>query len=288
MHLGVQEQTIAVTDSLNLSWLDTETGQLTGQQRLDTLGLDTPLMDLQLLPNQVLLAAETNTKRIRRCARGENRCTTLADLSWLVGRFFKFHFDPDTERLFVAGTHSNQLWELKPPYDARQVRVYCSQLSSPNEIWFSNEGRLWVTDTDHHRVIELEDAEPVAIETGFELPGETHLTSKTFPLDFAGSGQGNWWVLLAGATYLDADLIEYAPDGTPLRRIMLPDGSVPIAVEALSDGVLVADLKGFALYRSKPMVLLPPSAMTPSTGPSLPSKPNGTTTPCSGISPWST
>jgi len=39
--------------------------------------------------------------------RGEARCTTLADLSWLVGRFFKFHVDTVGEgRMFMEALRS--------------------------------------------------------------------------------------------------------------------------------------------------------------------------------------
>jgi len=249
VHIRAFDHDIVVVDGRNLSWLESQTGRLLRQRSLAEMGLSVPLMDIQLLPDGTLLAAETETKHIRRCPPGNAPCDTLTDLSWLAGRFFKFAFDPAAERLFVAGTHDNRLWELHPPYTEPQMRVFCSQLASPNEIWLSPEGTLWVADTDHRRVVELRDAEPVAEETGRVLQGHRRLLEKSFPLDFTGRQTGPWWVLLSGPTYLNGVVVEYGRDLAPGREIALPPGADPIAVEPLGEAALIADMEGFALYR---------------------------------------
>jgi len=248
-HIRAAGDQIVVVDGRHLSWLAADTGELIKQRRRDELGLPSLLMDIQLLPDGTLLAAETETQRIRRCTPDKNPCGTLADLSELTGRFFKFAFVPDSERLFVAGTHSNRIWELNPPYTEPQTRVFYRPLLAPNEIRLSPEATLWVAETDRRRIVELADGQPMATETGRVLEGRNELLKKSYPLDFAGSETGPWWVLLTGPTYFNGVVVEYGPDLSPVREVVLPPGSDPIAVEPLGAGALITDMEGFALYR---------------------------------------
>jgi len=249
VHIRAGEHEVVAADSRNLSWLDAGSGKLLRQRTLSEMGLSTPLMDMQRLPDGSLLAAETDTKQLRHCTPDADRCTLLADLSWLAGRFFKFHYDAAEPRLFVAGTHSNRIWELQPPFGQEEAHDLAAEVLSPNEIWLSPEGSLWVADTDRHRVIELWIKESEARETGRMLPGETDLLRKSFPLDFAGTGAGPWWSLLTGQTYLNGEIVEYDKDGQPKRLVELPSGADPITVEPLGNEVVIADMANFALYR---------------------------------------
>lgn len=248
VHLAVSGQRVVVSDSLGLSVLDAVTGTLVDQAPFDRLGLSPPLMDMQLLDDGTLLVADLPTRKLWRCGSMTERCRVIGDLAGVVGRFFKFHLDPDSHRLFVAATHANELWELRFPYDRDAAERAYEKVSAPNEIWLAPSGNLWITDTDHHRVVEVDTSRRPYSGTGRHLEGRTGLTGKTFPLDFGGTGDSSWWVLLSGHSYLDAVVVQYESDGSPLRLITLPDGSDPISVEALPDGALVADMDGFAVH----------------------------------------
>lgn len=251
VQLALDADQVAVSDSLGLVRLDPQSGALLAAATFAQLGIEPPLTDLQLLPDGRLLVAETNTGTIWQCDWGDLPCRSFAEIGELSGRFAKIHFDPASGRLLLAATHSNTLWAVQPPYGSAQAKPVFTALQAPNEIWQSPEGSIWVADTDHRQIVEIAAASPTAAfrPTGRTLAGHTPLSSRSFPLDFAGNDQDGWWVLLSDNSYSEPVLIRYDRQQRPIERIALPRAVDLTSVEQSGDLLLLADYGGFGLYR---------------------------------------
>lgn len=205
-------------------------------------------MDLQALQDGTFLLGEVGTNRIVRCTLAGFVCKPFADMSGKAGRFFKFHYDSADDAIYVASTHSNKVLRFSPPSGEPVTVADSGVLYSPNEIRLDGAGALWVADTDRKRIVALSVEVGATNKVISEISGSNQFTTNRFPLDFARNAAGELWVLLSDHAYLNGIVVRYDVKGKAVQRVKLPTISDPIAVEALKDRAVIADIKGFALY----------------------------------------
>ncbi|MFQ5994143.1 MAG: hypothetical protein ACE5K1_03535 [Acidiferrobacterales bacterium] len=252
-HVAASKDYLYVHVNRTLYRLDTS-GELQEKVSLSSLGIEGPLSDIQVLNNGDLLLGDFLRRTLRHCTpRGV--CRDIAPgTSIAIKKQFKFYLDESSRQLYVADTRRHRLlvqsFEGGEPEELTAPRA----LRFPNNIWVDEDGVVYVTDTNHHRIVGLRRERDTLEENGFALMATGGLVraGHTWPIAFARGPAGKWWVLSADGHLQYADLIVYGPDGSPHRTVDLPANADPVFIVQFGDRLVVTDRRLFRLYQIDP------------------------------------
>jgi hypothetical protein len=228
-------------------------GQL--QQRLtaDVTGLHDQPIDLQVTRDGRLLVSEQRPARIRRCQTDPWNCEDIGDeIGNHLSRQFKVKLNTPVGYLVASDASGDTIWGINEAGLQPRQLVPAGTLAGPNGFAFDLDGRLWVADTDHRRIVELVVAENGELEPGREHSALNQLTieERYYPMMLAQAPDGLWWVIQA-AEFSEgtADLVLYDPDTGVNNRIELPADGYPTDIANLGLDMLVSDLETFSVYQ---------------------------------------
>jgi len=240
---------MAVQYQDRLAVLD-ENGRVIHELEMLELGVSGLISDLHLEKDGKLLLGMLYEDRLLRCDPETAVCQEIAH--WpdgIVSGAYKFDFDPQTGRLLITDGAGDRLYRFSK--SSGLVRLSArQQLNAPNRVRVI-DGLITVADTNHFRIVQFKENGEGGLEAVFALSSTSHPEKRRghlWPIDFARTRDGIWWVLNGNGRLKNADLLRFDPEGTPIDRIVLPEGADPSAITALGTGVLVTDFDGNALY----------------------------------------
>ena len=254
------QQNIWVLTNQDTVWRLSADGAVQRRFTAEQLGMKKPLGPLTLLPDGEWMVGDRHQETLHFFTQqgGPLRVLDPAHTATgaLSGAFFMV-YDPLNQRYVVSDSSNHRLlafdsqgqpWsgeakaaELEEGAPAVPASTDAS-LRFPNELLYDNWQRLWVVDTNHHRLAQL--------DAHLQVVGEIALNGfNVWPVTAAADGEGGFFVF-AGIGDLDAGpVLHLDRHGEQLARFDLPAGANPFGIVVRGREVLVADAMNFAIYR---------------------------------------
>lgn len=221
---------------------------------VEQLGLDDAPIDLRVLSDGRLLVAGQQPARLRLCDPARWQCVSIGTLAGKLRAQLKAAVDEPRSRLLIVGFDSTRIYVEPLTAEAGEAKTLDAGgiLDNPNDIAVDPNGRIWVADSGHHRVVALEADEQAVREVGVSFTARNALArpGRDWPMMLALASDGNWWVTQPNAFGKGtADLLVYHPVNGAQTRIPLPDDADPTDIARLGEAMLVTDAARFAIYR---------------------------------------
>jgi hypothetical protein len=181
-----------------------------------------------------------------RCELELERCHRLAQSRQYPARSFRLQLEPDTDIIYLADTADHTLYKLGP--EGRELASHSQGFKFPNQLLW-HDGNLWLADTNHHRVVQ--------VNTGTERFGEplqaftTRLGGHRFPHQLSAAHNG-LWVLLGDSAMANGRLQRYSWQGEPLGTLALAQLPDPLAIVYWRERLWVNDFTEPVLRRVEP------------------------------------
>jgi len=120
----------------------------------------------------------------------------------------------------------------------------------PNNLLLDDDGLLYVSDTNHHRVVAVraEQDRFGAIEKEFRIVDPRNALRPTWPMAQAHAADGTWWVINAGDNMSYGIVMVLSEKGAFERVVSLPDGADPLRLVASGDTMLITDPSLMRVY----------------------------------------
>jgi hypothetical protein len=238
--------TVLTVYNTNLYRLDTH-GDIVQRISLRALGINNRVADLQLLDDQRFVIGDWDNQRILLCEFDELNCRTLTHLDKHIHNFFKFDYREAQHELLIADTDRHRI--LRDDLDTHAVKQISAaeQLRFPNHLRFEADGLLYVTDTNHHRVValELQAGKPALLKREYRIARE--ISRKRWPVYFYRMSDGGMYILQANGRLQYADLV-WLPAQGAAQKLTLPAHADPGDISRMGQSLLVSDSGRFAMY----------------------------------------
>lgn len=228
-------------------------GEILERRTLDQLGIEDAPIDLRVLQDGRVLIAGQRPASLRLCDPARWECMPVGEgvARELKGQF-KIALDEQAGRLLIADFDGDEVW-LQPLAGGEPKVLHAARfLKRPNDIALDANGRLWVADSGHRRIVALGLHEDGVREAGFAHDARNGQAREGhgWPMMLAFGPDGNWWVTqLHARARAGGDLLIYHPRIGIRARIPLPDDATPTDVASMGDAMLVTDMDRFRLYR---------------------------------------
>lgn len=207
------------------------------------LGITGPVVQLSTVDDDLLLL-DSGQNQVLRCDTRLWRCSPLLDHSAQpVEEILSFALAPEQGRLYLSGLDSHKI----KAYDLDGSELYTLKvpkgLKYPNDMQWLGSNRLLIADTNHHRVIELEDLGEgeVRLQQQIEATNELGHKGRHWPTAIKRDDQGGTWVVNSNGMLSDGDLIYYDAVGVAQRMIDLEVESELSALAIYPAGVMVSE-----------------------------------------------
>lgn len=191
--------------------------------------------------------------RVQRCTLSTRRCEAL-DLPELGPRrdYRWIRLSDDARELTVSDASSHRILVYRRSADGAPftlARTYSQGLRFPNQTLAVN-GQLWVANTNQHALTQLngQDATRPPLAK-FPIDSLTLRTMRRFPFAMQRDDQQRLWVLVAGPSMGDADLLLMDAQLRPDRVVPLDAKQDPNALLWTGKEVLVTDMTRFRVDR---------------------------------------
>jgi hypothetical protein len=226
-------------------WVLDREGALSSSQPLAALGITGTVPDVQPLRDGEVLIAERGPGLIHRCQLPVAVCvpfTTEAESLNLEGSF-ELAADSDRSHVYVAHTSRHAIYLFDGDGHRLATSDTPGQYKFPHRPQVDADGTLYVADTNHHRLLAIEREPDRFGEVVRTLDTRTSLAKvgREYPIAHRRLPDGTWWVVIADNRLQFADIVVFDGEGRPLRRLNLPDGASPTALEIVGEHVLAPD-----------------------------------------------
>lgn len=216
----------------------TDTGVLLQRYNLHEQGLLEQVSSMDALPSGELLLAESREGLIYRCNINPWQCKVLIkpnDIS----------LDPLANTSSIKVDDNNQLIYVTNPWSQRVdkydfnggyvgvLEVDGKGLLYPNGIDLTAEGQVAIADTNHFRIVVLDEQKPSG---KFEFPTVRYPTRVL-------NVQRNWWVIEANEMFLSGDIVVYNADGARIQKVKLDNKGVPVDFIKTKSGLILAAMQ---------------------------------------------
>lgn len=215
-------------------------GELIRKVALSELGIENRIVDIDQTDKGDLLLSITDDALILRCDGKLSTCSPLVQLN-------NTSFDLQAGQLQIASNPHRGVFYVANSWQ-QQVEKYdfngkflgnlpldAKGLQYPNDLWVLDDGRIAVTDTNHKRIIILEDNEAQNhknIFSSFNVSG--------FPLSILLSQNKYWWVIEGSTGFMSSWLNQYDIQGNKLKTIKLDKGDDPISLSIDDTNTILA------------------------------------------------
>jgi hypothetical protein len=229
-------------------WILESKGSLSASVPLEDLDIHGRVSDVLPMGGSEILIAERGSARgpglVHRCHLSERACvpfTTDARGARLEGSF-ELAANDDRSQVYLAHTtrHAIHLFDRSGTWLATSDALGLYKFPHRPLVV---AGALYVADTNHRRLVAIE-REPARF--GDEVDSFSTETSlgrrgRVYPIAHRRLPDGTWWVVIGDMRLQYADIIVFDDAGRPLRRLGLPEGASPVALEVVGDRVLAPD-----------------------------------------------
>jgi len=230
----------------------TESGQIVRLLPTELTGLNDTPIDLRLLAGGTLLVAGQRPATIRLCQVEPWQCRREhAESLSILKRQFKVLPDGSEKELLITDAPGDTLWRFSENREPQKL-LPDRALAGPNDLAFDATGNLWIADTDHRRIVELEPMDDGAYQLGREHSAENSLTigERYYPMSLVRAPDDRWWVIQAADfSKALADVVVYDPDEGAQAVIDLPEGAYPTDIVSLGETMVVTDLEQYTVYQ---------------------------------------
>ncbi|GAB4295559.1 MAG: hypothetical protein Kow0096_12490 [Thiohalomonadaceae bacterium] len=218
-------------------------GALQDAATLASLGLPAAVSHLAVMPD-ALLVAEGRRGTVQRCDLPRRTCVELARIPLPPkGATLALAHAPQETRFYVADSARHELhaWGLDGKHQYRLT--IAGGLKYPNDLAWLGAGQLLVTDTNHHRVLVIEDQGRGRSRVVQQVEAANPLGSfgNTWPTAAARDGAGRVWAVNSNGLLQNGEIIVFDAAGTARQRIALAGAADPIALAPLPQAMLVLD-----------------------------------------------
>ncbi|MHB8728110.1 MAG: hypothetical protein ACYC9K_03635 [Sulfuricaulis sp.] len=226
-------------------------GKLLATKKIEPLIHDNSLIDLRVLPDGRVLLARQQPAGMALCDPVSWQCDPVGQgMSAKISGQFKVLADEPSQQFFITD-FSSGLWSQPFKKGEPQPLVSPDTLLYPNDIAMDADGRLWIADSGHHRLVAFERKGDGRWEKVHELEARNRLIrpGRDWPMMLAMGADGNWWVTQPTRHGGKGDLLVYQPENGAQSRIDLPEDAYPTDVASLGAAMLVTDMDKFKIYR---------------------------------------
>ncbi len=245
---------------------------------LRDFGIRGPVTHMAYSAQGELHLADSASGSIFSCTYGVGVCMPLPEHDAVDGPFgeaFRFTFTPDGRFIVVTDTYTHALVVVDRDGDIlAEYEVDETGLCLPNGIAYGRDGRLYVADSNHLRIVSFDlganglrergshatasqaagecishtDKLSDVMERVSSLPGMRD--DRARPVALAQDGGGHWWVTLSNVRSEPADVAMFSEDWKRVQRVAGPEDLDSFALAAFNGGVLVADAGRHGLLRA--------------------------------------
>jgi hypothetical protein len=226
------------------------TGALLHSVSYNELGIEGPVTQLSMHDGDLLLL-DSDQNDVLRCDTSLWRCTPLIDQSAeSQPDIISFAFAPEQGRLYLASLNSHRI----RAYDLEGRELYTLKVPKGfkyiNDMQWLGRGVLLVADTNHHRVIELEDLGEgeVRVVAQIEATNELGHKGRNWPTGAKRDSNGGTWVINSNGMLSDGDLIYYDSAGEAQHMVDLAVESELSALAIYPGGVMISEWESQQLF----------------------------------------
>ncbi|NOQ35818.1 MAG: hypothetical protein GQ569_07975, partial [Methylococcaceae bacterium] len=160
---------------------------------------------------------------------------------------FSVAIDWATDRVFIADTARHQVYLFSSQGE---------ELDSAKGFWFPNQlevnnNKLYVADTNHHRLIALDISTDKLVKTDEEFDTRTENSRKlteVWPSSFLLRPQQRW-VINSKHDMSHGGIYIFDNDGIYSKKLHLPENADPFALLQIGQQVLITDFSLDRIYR---------------------------------------
>ena len=214
------------------------------------LGIVGPVAQLSVVDDELLLL-DSGQNQVLRCDTGLWRCSPLINHSAEpLEEILSFALAPEHGRLYLASQDSHQIKAYDPDGRELYTMKVPKGLKYPNDMQWLGSNRLLVADTNHHRVIELEDLGEgeARLQQQIEAGNELGHKGRDWPTAVKRDDEGATWVINSNGMLSDGDLIYYNAAGVAQHMIDLEVESELSALAIYPGGVMVSEWESQKLF----------------------------------------
>ncbi|MDX1515995.1 MAG: hypothetical protein R3288_04100 [Woeseiaceae bacterium] len=198
--------------------------------------------------NRDSIVPESDGAGLYRCELESRTCDRFGNDAIDFKATYHVTIDRQTDDVYVADTTRHVLRKYDAGGDA--VAGPVGGFHFPNELMLF-DGRLYVADTNHHRVAVLD---PGDTNFGDEfdsidvVPGAAERHGQTWPSYLARVGD-EWWVNLMRNGMSDGGVYVFDANWRYVRQVDLPADADPIDIQPFGNVVYISDWNNDAVYR---------------------------------------
>jgi hypothetical protein len=245
------DSTVLTVYNTDLYRLDVH-GDIVQRIPLSDLGIKHRVADLQLLDERRFVIGDWDNQRILLCGFDDVNCRTLTHLDNHIHNFFKFDYREAEHELLIADTDRHRI--LRDDLETHTLKQISAaeQLRFPNHLRFEADGLLYVTDTNHHRVValQLQVGKPAVLKREYRIARE--ISHKRWPVYFYRMPDGGMYILQANGRLQYADLIWLPTNGTA-QKLTIPARADIGDISRMGQSLLLSDSGRFAMYAMDPV-----------------------------------
>lgn len=172
-----------------------------------------------------------------RCILSQLSCNRFGGEVPLLNRAFRVAIDHSTDTVYLADTSAFKLYKLDnggaitATSDTQTTRF-------PNQLAV-HEGRLWLADTNNHRLVSIDtsDAHYGRVEEALNMNLDG---VNRWPHQIAKSPTG-WWVNVADNRMANGRVVHLGANGQVDRELSLSASDEPMAIAYWHDALWIAD-----------------------------------------------
>ncbi len=245
--------------------------------------------DLQLLKNGDILIGDIDKGTIMRCNDSGLSCRKIAPAGgYSINDNFKFLADEDRNLLFIADTNNHRL--LVQELDGTRITKVESKsnIEYPNDMALDSDGRLWLSNTFHKKLISFKVDSGRFVETENSIKLRPSLFQKEeidemvkkdspepkgwkdllemikkiqqkqeklgkdlvhiWPRALLFDSDDNLWVAASDRLITTSGVRVFNPEGIQIKRIPLGEEAIPIDIIRAGENILIADSGLFQIF----------------------------------------
>lgn len=227
-----------------------ETGSLLGRFSYEELGVEGPVSQLSLHGADLLLL-DSGRNQLLRCDTDLWRCTPfMQNQPEPLTEVISFAYASEQGRVYLASLRGHRI----SAYDLAGEELYTLNvpegLKYINDLQWLGQGVLLVTDTNHHRVLEIEDigAGEVRVLAQIDANNELGHRGRNWPTGAKRDSSGGTWVINSRGSLTDGDLIYFDSSGEARQMVDLAADSELSALALYPGGVMVSEWEHQQLF----------------------------------------
>jgi NHL repeat len=229
-------------------------GNRLGEIRLTKLAVHFPIGDFMMDSSGDLILAVMETQEVQRFDPAGHRKLKFAIKKIEPGRYqgaLKVVPDPHGSDYYVADTLEHRILRFDAEGHLKggfgQIGGGDGQFHFPNRIAFGPDDRLYVADTNNHRIVVRERNGTVAFS--MMTVNTERMPAYRWPTHFDFLKGGDLIVINRGPGLEDGELVIINRDRGIVRTISLPPDTDPDDIVARDEDILVTDRRGMRVIR---------------------------------------